>query len=114
MTAEAEPDEELVYGAAAPVIAEWRLARACSREAIRSGTTVDRLAAYERVMELEIELIEERDMMLPPWTYPWDQWDRRQSLRWRREALEGTRADRARAELIRKLLRIVTFGLWGK
>jgi len=34
---EAEPDEDLVYGDAAPVIAEWRLAREQSREAIRSG-----------------------------------------------------------------------------
>ena len=98
VTEEAEPDEELVYGDAAEVIAEWRAARARSTEAIRSGTTVDRLAAYERVLELEIELIGERELTLPPAVFPWDRSDRRQNLGRRRESLEETRADRARAE----------------
>lgn len=111
---EAEPGEELVYGDAAPVIAEWRLARARSRETIRSGTTVDRLAAYERVLELELELIEGHDLTLPPSTYPWDRPDRRQNLRRRKESLKETRADRARAELLQRLLRLLTFGLWRR
>lgn len=114
VTEEAEPDEELVYGDAAPVIAEWRAALARSTEAIRSGTTVERLAAYERVLELEIELIEERELTLPPAVFPWDRSDRRQNLSRRRESLEETRADRARAERLRRLLRLLTFGRWRK
>ena len=114
VTEEAEPDEEPVYGDAAPVIAEWRVARARSREAIRSGTTVEKLATYERVLELEIELIGERELTLPPAIFPWDRSDRRENLSRRREALEGTRTDRARAERLQRLLRLLTFGRWRK
>jgi len=114
VTEEAEPGEELVYGDAAPAIAEWRIARAQSREAIRTGTTVERLTAYERLLELEVELIGERELTLPPAIFPWDRWDRRENLSRRREALEETRADRARAERIGKILRVLTLGRWRK
>ena len=114
VTEEAEPDEDLVYGDAAEVIAEWRAARARSVKAIRSGTTVERLAAYERVLELEIELIGERELTLPPAVFPWDRSDRRRNLGRRTESLEETRADRVRAERLRRLLRLLTFGRWRK
>ena len=61
-----------MYGEAVPVVVEWRRARVDSDEAAQSGTALSRAAARERVLELEIELIEERKLTLPPATYPWD------------------------------------------
>ncbi len=76
VTAEAEPGEELVYGqAATPVIARWREAR----DAVDGVTDkLARLDAQERLLELEIALIQEHELTLPPARYPWDRTDRRQ------------------------------------
>ena len=48
-TQEAEPDEDAVYGDAAPVVVEWR-----------------RTKANARVLELEIAIIEQHELTLPP------------------------------------------------
>ena len=69
-------------------------------------------ALEERLRELEIELIKDRKLMLPPSTYPWDSFDRRNRLLTRKQALERARVQRARAELRRWLRRVITFGLW--
>lgn len=42
--------------------------------------------------ELEIELIEDRKLTLPPSTYPWDSFDRRNQLWRRKQALERAKA----------------------
>ena len=108
VTAEAEPGEELVYGdAATAVIVKWREAR----DAV-AGTKegLDRLNARERRLELEIELIEEHKLTLPPATYPWDWGDRRQEV-WRRQrSLDEVIVDRK----MLRLRRFLTFGLWRK
>ena len=112
VTLEPEPDEEAVYGEAVPVVVEWRRARVDSDEAAQSGTALSRAAARERVLELEIELIEERKLTLPPATYPWDGFGRREQVWRRRQSLRRARTARARAELRRLLRRVLTFGLW--
>ena len=108
VTAEAEPGEELVYGdAATAVIVQWREAR----DAV-AGTKegLDRLNARERRLELEIELIEEHKLTLPPATYPWDWGDRRQEV-WRRQrSLDEVIVDRK----MLRLRRFLTLGLWRK
>ena len=71
-----------------------------------------RAVAEERLRELEIELIEEHKLTLPPSTYPWDGFDRRREIWTRKEALERARVQRARVELRRWLCRVITFGLW--
>ena len=108
VTAEAEPGEELVYGdAATAVIVKWRKARDAVGEC---QDALDRLNARERVLELEVQLIEQHELTLPPATYPWDRGDRRQEVRRRNEYLDGLRVARNRL----KLRRILTFGLWRK
>ena len=106
VTADPEPSEDLVYGdAATAVIVQWREAR----DAVgRCRDALDRLNARERVLVLEIELIEQHELTLPPATYPWDRGDRRQEVRRRAEYLDGLRAARNRL----KLRRFFTFGLW--
>lgn len=108
VTAEAEPGEELVYGdAATAVIVKWREAR----DAVpRTRDPLDRFNARERQYELEIELIEQHELTLPPATRPWDWGDRRQEVRRRNELLDELMVDRK----MLRLQRFLTFGLWRK
>ena len=108
VTAELEPGEEKVYGDATPLIVEWRRV---SAEFADAGDALSRAVAEERMRELDIELIEDRKLTLPPSTYPWDGFDRRRELWTRKQALERARVQRARAELRRWLRRVLTFGL---
>ena len=86
VTAEPEPGEEQVYGDATPLIVEWRRV---SAEYMNARDVLSRAIAEERMRELEIELIEDRKLTLPPSTYPWDGFDRRRELWTRRQALRG-------------------------
>ena len=109
VTAEPEPGEEQVYGEATPLIVEWRRV---SAEYMNVGDALSRAVAEERLRELEIELIEEHKLTLPPSTYPWDSFDRRSQLWARKEVLERARVQRARAELRQWLRRVFTLELW--
>ena len=109
VTLEPEPGEEQVYGEATPLIVEWRRVRA---EFLDAGDGLSRAIAEERIRELEIELIGERELTLPPRTYPWDGSDRRDEV-WRRtQALERARVERSRAQIRRWTRRVLTLGLW--
>ena len=109
LTLEPEPGEEQVYGEATPLIVEWRRVRV---EYLDAGDGLSRAIAEERMRELEIELIGERELTLPPRTYPWDDSDRRDEV-WRRtQALERARVERARAQIRRWIRRVLTLWLW--
>ena len=109
VTMEPEPGEEQVYGDATPLIVEWRKVRA---ELLDAKDGLSRAVAEERMRELEIELIGERELTLPPRTYPWDGSDRRDEV-WRRtQALERARVERSRAQIRRWIRRVLTLGRW--
>ena len=112
VTLEAEPDEDLVYGDATPVIVEWRGVRAEFLKTLKTGTTLDRTEVQERMLELEIAIVEEHELTLPPRTYPWDEFDRRDKVWELTQDLKRVRAERERALLRRWLRRVLTFGLW--
>ncbi len=106
VTEDPEPDEELVYGdAATAVIGQWRQAR----DAVgQHRDALDVLDARQRLWELEIALIREHELTLPPATYPWDWSDRDEQVRRRTQYLDDVRVDRNRL----RLRRLLTFGLW--
>lgn len=108
VTPEPEDGEELVYGEAAPLIAEWREAW---DELLRAKRRIDRLEAEGRLYELEIALIGKHGMTLPPATYPWRDFVRDDELRRRRQALGDVRADLRRAVVLRVLRRLLTLGV---
>ena len=109
VTLEPEPGEEQVYGEATPLIVEWRKVRT---EFLDARDGLSRAIAEERMRELEIELIGDHELTLPPRTYPWDGSDRRDEV-WRRtQALERARVERARAQIRRWIRRVLTLGLW--
>ena len=108
VTDEAEPGEEMVYGDdATAVIVKWREARdvfAAAKDAM------DILNARERRLALEVELIQDYELTLPPATRPWDWGDRRQEVNRRNGMLYEVTVDRK----MLKLRRFLTLGLWRK
>ena len=110
-TREPAPDDEEIFGEAWPLIVEWRgLKDAHPNE----GKGLEWLTAQERVLELELALLEEHGMTLPPEKQPLRGLDRSGQTSWRRTALYDTRRARRKAELLRKVRRVVTLGLWRR
>ena len=105
VTREPAEDDEEVFGAAWALIVEWReLKDAHPNE----GKGLAWLAEEERLRVVELPLLEEHGMTLPPEKRPLRGFDRDGQINWRRTALFDTR----RAVRKRELLRKVTFGLW--
>ena len=103
--------ERAALGEAALLVAEWRRLR--GGEA-RRGSAVDRARAEERRWELELALIGDHGLALPPETEPLHPSRRDDQLRWRRVTLGRVRRERARAERLRLLRRVLTLGLWWR
>ena len=108
-TREPTPDDEEIFGEAWPLIVEWR---GLKDGHPNEGRGLDWLTAQERVLELELALLEEHGMTLPPEKQPLRGLDRSGQTSWRRTALYDTRRARRKAELLRKVRRVVTLGLW--
>ena len=103
-----QPDEEYAFGPAAPLVKEWRELRA---EAGDSGSRVDRASAAVRRWELEVAMLGDYGLTLPPETEPLHASRREDHLRWRKEALATASA---KARRLRWLRRVLTLGLrWG-
>ena len=106
VTEEAGPGDEDAYGAAWPLVAEWRAVHARHPP---EGTGVAWLRDEERLRELEIALIGEHALALPPERFRWDAVTRRAQLHWRERTLARVRGERRRAQWRRRLL---TLGIW--
>jgi len=109
VTEEAGPGDEDAYGAAWPLVEEWRDVH---RRHLAQSKGVDWLRDEERLRELEIALIAEHELALPPERYRWDGFTRRSQLRWRERTLRRVRGERRRAQWRRWLRRLLTLGLW--
>ena len=108
MTRETEEDDEEVFGETWTLIVEWRALKAAHPS---RGGGPSWLATQERLLTVELELLEEHGMTLPPETYPLRGFARDGQTGWRRTALYDTRRARARWELLR---RVLTLWLWRK
>ena len=107
VTREPAEDDAEVFGAAWPLIVEWRELKDAHPN---DGKGLAWLAAEERLRVVELTLLEDHGMTLPPEKRPLRGFDRDGQINWRRTALFDTR----RAVRKRELLRKVTFGLWGR
>ena len=74
------------------------------------GRGFEWLTERERLLTLELALLEEHGMTLPPETYPLRGFERGAQTRWRNAALSDTRRALAWRELLRKVGRACTFG----
>ncbi len=109
VTLEPEPGEEQIYGDATPLIVEWRRVRSGF---LAGGGAMKKAQAEARLRELEIALIDEYGMTLPPATHPWDQIQKRDELQRRVTAMEESQSEWGRLQLMQWLRRFLTFGLW--
>ena len=105
-TKEPAPDDEEVYGEAWPLIEEWRR---LWKTHSAGGRGLAWLEVEERVRELEVAMLEEHGLTLPPETMPLTGLWRSSQLNWRRETLREVRRAVAWRRLAR---RILTLNLW--
>ena len=111
VTLEPASDDPEVYGAALPVVAAWRRAlRALDEASHRLG----RLNAQERQLRLEVQLIDDRRLTLPPAHTPWDNVRRATELRLRLRSLDRVRLQRVWAFPLHYAGRILSLGMWGR
>ena len=109
VTMEPQPGDEEVFDDAWPLVDEWRQLR---ERHPTEGKGLAWLADEERLRELEIALVGEHLLTMPPDTDPWDSLSRRTQVRWRTQTLERVRRERAFAQIRRWIRRILTFNLW--
>ncbi len=107
---EPHPNEELSYGPGMPLVEEWR--RLMKEREV--GTKLTQAKTRERIMELEIAMLGEYKLTLPPGTSPLDDFARGAELDWRERALANIQRERARRALVRWVRRVLTLGLWWK
>ena len=110
-TLEPADDDKEVFGDAWPLIVEWRELKGAHPN---RGRGLDWLRMEERLLTVELALLEEHGMTLPPETYPLRDFARSGQVNWRRAALSDTRRARARWELPHRVARAVTLRLWRK
>ena len=94
VTLEAQHDEEDAFGPAAGLVVEWRELRVGAGS---GRSRVDRAGASVRRWELEVELLRDFLLTLPPETEPLDDSRRADHIRWRLEALAEARRELSRA-----------------
>ena len=109
VTLEPQPDEEHAFGTAAELVAEWRRLRTGGTT---RGSGVEQARAEERRWELEVRLIEEHGLTLPPEREPLQGSQRDDHLRRRREGLAHARRQRLTAERWATVRKVLTLGLW--
>ncbi len=102
-------DDEQVFGAAWPLIQEWRQ---LTNTHPNRGKGLEWLRDEERLMSVELALLEEHGLTLPPARFPLRGFDRSGQVNWRRKALDDTRQARRKRELLWRALRRLTPAGW--
>ena len=110
-TLEPAEDDEEVFAEAWPLIVEWRELRDSYSS---DGRGLGWLRARERLMEVELALLEEHGMTLPPEKQPLRGLDRSGQVSWRRTALHDTRRALRTREFLVAALRRLTFNRWPR
>ena len=111
VTVEPSPDDGDVFGEALPVVAEWRRTLRALDE---PPDTLAWIGMTERLLRLEIQLIDDRQLTLPPADGPWDDVRRDNELQLRQHRLQQLRIQRLWTEPLHWTARLVTLGRWGR
>ena len=107
VTKDPAPDDGDVYGEAWPLIEEWRR---LWETHTGGGRGLAWLEVEERVRELEVSMLEDHGLTLPPETMPLTGLWRSTQLNWRKETLREVRRAVAWRLLVR---RVLTLGRGG-
>ena len=108
-TLEPADDDEDVFGDAWALIREWRKLK---ESHANKGKGLEWMREGERLLAVELALLEEHGLTLPPETYPLRGLDRGSQVNWRRKALVDTRRRLARQELLHRLWRVLSLRMW--
>ena len=111
VTEEPAEDDAEVYGAAWSLVEEWRELRAGHPH---EGRSLSWLVTKERLLTLELAMLEDHGLTLPPETQPLRGFGRKGQTNWRRFALRDTRKALGRRRLLRWVRRVLTLGIWWK
>ena len=109
VTREPAEDDPEAYGDAWPLVAQWRGLKARHPA---QGWSLSWLTDYERLLVLELAMLEEHELTLPPQKQPVRGLERRDHTRWRWKALYRTQVAIRRRKLLRWLRRLLTLGAW--
>ncbi len=107
VTNEPAPDDEEVFGEAWPLIEEWRRLWKAGHTGVGKGLAW--LETEQRVRGLEVAMLEEHGLTLPPEEQPLHGLWRSTQLDWRKATVSEVRRAVAWRRLVRKVL---TLGLW--
>ncbi len=111
VTVDPAEDDAEVFGAAWPLVKEWREIKDAHPN---EGRGLEWLRDEQRLLEVELALLEEHGLTLPPETHPLKGLDRSSQVNWRRKALDDTQKARKRREMLASLWRKATFGGWRR
>ena len=98
VTEDPAPDDAEVYGEAWPLVEEWRQ---LWKVHVRPGKGLEWLRRDERILELEVVMLDEHRLTLPPATFPQRGVWRHGQLSWRWKALQDAQRARAWGEVRR-------------
>ena len=104
-------DDVEVYGVAWPLVEEWRRLRAGHPH---QGRSLSWLTTEERLLTLELAMLEEHGLTLPPEKQPLRGFGRKGQTNHRWKALADTRVALRKRKLLRWVRRVLTLGLWRK
>ena len=105
VTSDPSDDDEEIFGDAWLLVQEWR--DLWDGHPAR-GKGLEWVSTRQRILELEVAMLEEHGLTLPPETEPLRGLDRGAQLNWRLKALHQFRKRRARLELLATLGRALT------
>ncbi len=111
VTVAAAEDDAEVYGVAWPLVEEWRKLRAGHPH---QGKSLSWLTTEERLLTLELAMLEEHGLTLPPETQPLRGFGRKGQINHRWKALADTRVALRKRKLLRWVRRVLTANLWRK
>ena len=111
VTGEPADDDAEVYGAAWPLVEGWRSLRAGHP---RQGRSLSWLTTEERLLTLELAMLEDHGLTLPPETQALRGFGRKGQTTHRWKALADTRVALRKRKLLRWVRRVLTVGLWRK
>ena len=111
VTEEPADDDPEVYGDAWTLVEKWRSLRVGQPH---QGRSLSWLVTEERLLTLELAMLEEHGLTLPPEKQPLRGFGRKGQTSWRWTALHDTRVALRKRELLRWVRRVCTLGLWRR
>ena len=109
VTTDPADDDEDAFGDAWPLVEEWR--RLWDGHPAQ-GKGLAWVSTRQRILEVEVAMLEDHGLTLPPETEPLRGLDRGAQLNWRVQALRNLRKRRARLELLARLRRALSPCQW--